>query len=163
MKVIALAPTSSSGPSNIFAHVNFQLAQVQAACSQLPLLKHYGHFLEGRHYQLMAPLFMAPMISAPAAAAFVCSKHGASYVAGKSKRNFSITQDSAVLSFFKPDDVVEFHLLRRSIVHRVQPLLLSAACQKFSVTEGEKSRKMPRNHVPCPNFVQINSKVQFYF
>jgi hypothetical protein len=95
----------------------------------------------------MAPLFMAPMISAPAVAAFICSKHGASYNAGSSTQFFSITQDSAVLSSLKPEDIVEFHLLRRSLVYRAQSLLLSAAGQKFSVTDGEKSRNTSRNHV----------------
>lgn len=122
-------------------------------CTQLPLLKQYGHFIEGRQYLLMAPLFMTPLISVPAVASFICSKHGESYTIGRSKRAFSIAQDSAVLCTFQPNDAVEFHLLRRSLVHRVQPSLLSAAGQRFSVTEGEKNRKMPQNHVSDPIFV----------
>lgn len=102
----------------------------------------------------MAPLFMTPMISLPAAASFICSKHGSQYFVGKSKRNFTVIQDAAVLSSFKPDDVVEFHMLRRTLVHRLKPLLLAAAGQRFSVTEGERGRKMPQNHVPGPTFQQ---------
>jgi hypothetical protein len=150
IKVIALCPASHSGPNNTFSQINFQLNQVQAVCNQLPLLKHYGHFIEGRQYLLMAPLFMTPLISVPAAAAFISSKHSDHYFTGSKRRNFSITQDSAVLRVFKPDEAVEFHLLRRSLVYRVQPSLLAAAGQRFSVTEGEKNRKMPQNHVRYP-------------
>jgi hypothetical protein len=127
--------------------INSQLSQVHAECNQLPLLKQYGHFTEGRHYCLMNPLFMTPLISLPAAASFISSKHGDEYVVSHIKRNFSITQDSAVLRFFQPNDAVEFHLMRRSLVHRLHPSLLLAAGQKFSVTIGESNRKMPSNHV----------------
>jgi hypothetical protein len=147
IKVIALCPSSSSGPANIFSNFNFQLAQLHAECNRLPLLKHYGHFIEGRQYCLMAPLFTTPLISMPAVAAFIASKHGSQYSIGQSRRSFSIAQDSAVLSLFQPNDVVEFHLLRRSLVHRVQPSLLSSAGQVFNVTDGEQRRKMPVNHV----------------
>jgi hypothetical protein len=99
---------------------------------------------------LMAPLFMTPLISVSAIASFICSKHGDSYAVGRNRRSFSITQDSVVLCIFQPNDAVEFHLLRRSLVYRVQPSLLSAAGQRFSVTEGEKNRKMPQNHVSDP-------------
>ncbi len=150
IKVIALCPSSHSGPINIFSQINFQLNQLQAVCNQLPLLKHYGHFIEGHQYLLMAPLFMTPLISVPAAAAFISSKHGDHYFTGSKKRTFSITQDSAVLHVFKPNDAVEFHLLRRCLVYRVQPSLLSAAGERFSVTEGEKHRKMPQNYVRFP-------------
>ncbi len=156
IKVIALCPTSSSGPNNIFSQINFQLSQVQAVCNQLPLLKHYGHYIEGRQYILMAPLFMTPLISLPAAASFICSKNGDHYFSGHKKLKFSITQDSDVLRIFKPNDAVEFHLLRRSCICRVQPSLLSAAGQRFSVTEGEKNRKMPQNHVRNHMMMQLD-------
>ena len=146
----ALCPSSSSGPSNIFSNINAQLAQLHAECNRLPLLKHYGHFIEGRRYYLMAPLFLTPVISVPAAAAFIASKNGSQFSIGQSRRSFSITQDSALLSLFQPNDVVEFHLLRRSLVHRVQPSLLSSAGQVFNVTDGEQRRKMPVNHVHDP-------------
>ena len=109
----------------------------------------------------MAPLFMTPMISAPAAAAFISSKHGSQYSIGHSRRSFSITQDSAVLSVFQPDDAVEFHLLRRSLVHRVQPSLLSAAGQMFNVTDGEQCRKMPVNQVRVLNALEPFSMTIF--
>jgi hypothetical protein len=150
IKVIALSPTSNSGPNNMLALINSQLSQVQAECNQLPLLKQYGHFTQGRHYCLMAPLFMTPFISLPAAASFISSKHGDEFFVDHSKRNFSITPDSAVLRFFQPNDAVEFHLMRRSLLHRVHPSLLLAAGQKFSVTIGESNRKMPSNHVHHP-------------
>lgn len=152
--MIALCPSSSSGPINIFSNVNLQLAQLRAECNRLPLLKHYGHFIEGRQYYLMAPLFTTPVISAPAAAAFISSKHGFQYSIGQRRHSFSITQDSAVLSVLQPDDAVEFHLLRRSLVHRVQPSLLSAAGQMFNVTDGEQRRKMPVNHVRVQKALQ---------
>ena len=58
----------------------------------------------------------------------------------------AITSISVMISFFYKKSVnlilaVEFHLLRRSYICRVQPSLLSAAGQRFSVTEGEKNRK----------------------
>ncbi len=163
IKVVALCPTSTSGPSDVFAQINSQLSQVQAACNQLPLLKQYGHFLHGRLYYLMAPLFMTPMISLPAAASFICSKHGSQYFVGESKRNFTVVQDAAVLSSFNPGDVVEFHLLRRALVHRLKPLLLAAAGQRFSVTEGERGRKMPQSHVPGPMFQHESNFVRSCF
>jgi hypothetical protein len=151
IKVVALCPGSSSGPTNIFANINIVLSPLHAACSQLPLLKQYGHYAEGRKYLLMSPLFMTPLISLPAAASFISSKHGSPYYIGSTKHSFSISQDAETLSLFEPSDAVEFHLLRRSLVYRVQVLLLAAAGQTFSVTAGEQSRKMPHNHVPDPH------------